>query len=296
MNPVISIIIPAYNRCNFIGETLDSVINQSYSKWECLVIDDSSTDNTKELLDYYCLKDRRIKFFSRPGHLPKGSNSCRNYGIELSKGEYLQFLDSDDLLEKNKLKAQVETSVGNDLLITGKWGGFLNSSNLRSRFKYTYGLYRDFNSPINMLQSMGFYNEFFPMHVYLIPKKLIEKAGKWNENIVINQDGEFLSRIILKASKVLFSNDSIAYYRYGSGQNLSDISNIEKARELIKSWEIIEENIKSEGYNKTAYVANAKFLLQLKFKVIFPKLLKEKSQFFYGAKDYSKWYNRIFIK
>ena len=81
-NPLVSIIIPTYNRAHFIGETLESVLAQTYHNWECIVIDDGSTDYTDELMEFYCEKDSRIQYYHRPSHKPKGANACRNYGFE----------------------------------------------------------------------------------------------------------------------------------------------------------------------------------------------------------------------
>lgn len=98
-NPLVSIIIPTYNRAYLISETLDSVLFQIYENWECIIVDDGSTDNTDEVVESYLCKDPRFQFHYRPNDRIKGANACRNYGFELSKGGYLLFLDSDDTLE-----------------------------------------------------------------------------------------------------------------------------------------------------------------------------------------------------
>ncbi len=105
---MVSIVIPTYNRASIIAATLDSIINQNYKNWECLIIDDGSTDNTEELLDFYSEKDERFIYVKRPGNLARGANSCRNYGFQLSKGNYINWFDSDDLMHPDKLRMQVE--------------------------------------------------------------------------------------------------------------------------------------------------------------------------------------------
>lgn len=96
--PLVSIIIPTYNRAHLIGETLESVIIQSYKNWECIVVDDGSNDHTHELLEFYCEKDSRIKFYQRPPERPKGANACRNYGFEMSAGNFVNWFDDDDIM------------------------------------------------------------------------------------------------------------------------------------------------------------------------------------------------------
>ena len=120
MNLLVSVIIPTYNRANLIGETLDSVIMQSYPNWECIVVDDGSTDNTKLVMEAYCKKDKRIQYHHRPKDRQKGGNAARNYGFELSKGDYVKFLDSDDLLHLDNLKIKMELIAqhGSDVVIS----------------------------------------------------------------------------------------------------------------------------------------------------------------------------------
>ena len=113
-NPLVSIIIPTYNRAHLIGETLDSVLAQTYTSWECIVVDDGSTDDTDKLLAAYCEKDSRFQYHHRPNNRPKGANACRNYGFELSKGEYVNWFDDDDVMHKNKLFIQVKALENSD--------------------------------------------------------------------------------------------------------------------------------------------------------------------------------------
>ncbi|ESU25964.1 hypothetical protein FLJC2902T_29760 [Flavobacterium limnosediminis JC2902] len=97
-NHLVSIIIPTYNRAHLISETLDSVLAQTYTDWECIVVDDGSTDTTEEVVMDYVAKDTRFQFNIRPKNAIKGASSSRNYGLSLCKGSYVLFLDSDDWL------------------------------------------------------------------------------------------------------------------------------------------------------------------------------------------------------
>jgi glycosyltransferase involved in cell wall biosynthesis len=106
-NPLVSIIIPTYNRAHLIGETLDSILAQTYTNWECIVVDDGSTDETDKLLATYCEKDTRFQYLHRPNNRPKGANACRNYGFEVSIGEYVNWFDDDDVMLAEKLETQI---------------------------------------------------------------------------------------------------------------------------------------------------------------------------------------------
>ena len=107
MNAIVSIIIPTYNREKLILETLNSIKSQTYIYWECIIVDDQSTDASLQLLRTIEADDSRFKVFLRPDEKLKGANSCRNYGIEKATGNYLMFFDSDDLLINNCLENRV---------------------------------------------------------------------------------------------------------------------------------------------------------------------------------------------
>ena len=107
MKPLISIIIPTYNRAEIIPRTLDSVRNQDYQNWECIIVDDHSTDNTKEVIFKYCNTDNRFKYFINSRK--KGAQGARNEGIVQASGEWVLLFDSDDYLFPSYLKKLVES-------------------------------------------------------------------------------------------------------------------------------------------------------------------------------------------
>ena len=113
MKTMITIIIPLYNRETLIGETLDSILDQTYADWECIVVDDHSSDNSVAVVQKYAEKDKRIKLLIRPDDRLKGACACRNFGFENSKGELVYFFDSDDLLSPQFLET-VERKMSED--------------------------------------------------------------------------------------------------------------------------------------------------------------------------------------
>lgn len=104
-SPLVSVIIPSYNYGHYIGKTLDSVREQTFNNWECLIIDDGSTDDTREIVTPYLVIDPRIKLIRQ---VNQGLATARNTGIRKSRGRYIQFLDADDLLEDRKIECHVE--------------------------------------------------------------------------------------------------------------------------------------------------------------------------------------------
>lgn len=106
--PIVSIIIPVFNREKLIKETLDSILSQTYTQWECIIVDDGSSDNTRGVVECVLHKDYRFRLYQRPSYKTKGANACRNYGFEKSCGKYIQWFDSDDLMRPNFLSTKVK--------------------------------------------------------------------------------------------------------------------------------------------------------------------------------------------
>ena len=113
MNKLVSIIVPCYNQAHFLGESLQSVLNQTYSNWECIIVNDGSQDNTKSIADSWCNNDKRFKYLEKTNG---GLSSARNAGITISKGEYILPLDADDILHESFLSTLVPELNNDDAL------------------------------------------------------------------------------------------------------------------------------------------------------------------------------------
>ncbi|MSR89726.1 glycosyltransferase family 2 protein, partial [Patescibacteria group bacterium] len=104
-NRLVSIVVPVYNAASFIDETIKTVLDQTYTNWELLLVDDKSTDKSVKLIKPYLTKDKRIKLLSNKKN--SGAAISRNKGIDAAKGRYIAFLDADDLWLPTKLEKQV---------------------------------------------------------------------------------------------------------------------------------------------------------------------------------------------
>ena len=107
-NPLISVVIPAYNAELFLDETLESVLSQTYENWECIIVNDGSTDNTEEIAKKWCEKDARFRYFYKKN---SGASDTRNLGIKDAKGEYIAFLDADDILTPDSLEVRINVLI-----------------------------------------------------------------------------------------------------------------------------------------------------------------------------------------
>ena len=114
--PLVSIITPSYNASKYIKETIESVLNQTYQNWEMIIIDDCSDDNSRAIIEEYTKQDIRIRALYNEKNI--GAAQSRNRGIELSTGEYIAFLDSDDLWLPDKLKKQIKLMQEENILLS----------------------------------------------------------------------------------------------------------------------------------------------------------------------------------
>lgn len=140
---LVSIIMPAFNCQDYIGESIKSVIEQTYKNWELIIINDFSNDNTKLIIEEYGEKDSRISIYTLFEN--KGAAFCRNYAIKLSKGNYIAFLDSDDLWKKNKLKDQIQYMRNHDYNFTCTSYDKVDEKSNELNQTITYGNKRDYD-------------------------------------------------------------------------------------------------------------------------------------------------------
>ena len=114
---MISVIIPVYNTAPYLDRCVQSVIDQLYQDWECILVDDGSTDDSGPLCDKWAVNDSRIKVIHQAN---QGVSVARNHGIEASSGEYIAFIDSDDWVEPNYLSAMIIQTTGTDIVVSGQ--------------------------------------------------------------------------------------------------------------------------------------------------------------------------------
>ncbi|MGM1056437.1 MAG: glycosyltransferase family 2 protein [Bacteroidota bacterium] len=285
MNPLISIIIPSYNRANLISDTLNSVIAQTYLNWECIVIDDGSSDGTNSLIKEYIHRDKRIKYFTKPVDLKQGASISRNYGLKKAAGDYIQFLDSDDILADNKLESQISLLVPGEkfTISTCKWGIFTFKDEPLKLFEEKRD-YRSFDNVKDYFDLIGEIGGYFPPHCFLVSKDLICFSGQWNENLTLNDDGEFFFRILLNSSKILFAKDTYVRYRNKNEQedNLRILNSKIKAQHLVNSWRIIEALYLAKYQDsQPLYLNKKKESIYFGIKRFSPKVITENRQFFH---------------
>lgn len=292
MKVEISIIIPVYNREKLITTTLKSVAKQTFKEWLCYIIDDGSTDNSQGVIGEFIKNDPRFIFLKRDSSRKKGASTCRNIGLEQVKTKYVQFLDSDDLISENKIHEQMALLKREDeyTIATCKWGTFNEDYSLLEAL----ASYATFSNLPNFLNALTQSKGYFPHHSYLIPRKLIECSGFWNENISLNDDGEFMLRLISNARKIVFAENAIAWYRSNTGENLSAFNNKPNVKKAILSWKAIECNLLLRfGQEALPFIEWSKGRFFINLKKWFPELIDGHADFFATQIDEEKSKRRL---
>ncbi|WP_162053132.1 glycosyltransferase family 2 protein [Pontibacter pamirensis] len=218
--PLISVIIPAYNSAAYISDAIASVLNQTYQEIDLIVVDDGSTDGTLEEIKNF--KDSRLRYFTI---VNSGQCAAANYGLSLAKGEYIKFLDADDLMNKDHIAAMLKAAIENEGdLILCKWARFYHSVE-----DAKFGIRPEWSSFDNSIDwfkaALSAGPDMLPVWQWLIPKRIIEISGGWDESLGLGNDFEFSSRLLMASKGVSFCEAASVYYRSGLNSNMStDVS------------------------------------------------------------------------
>ncbi|WP_242008611.1 glycosyltransferase family 2 protein [Flavobacterium glaciei] len=202
MSVQVSIIVPCYKQAHFLKDSLQSVLDQNYTEWECIIVNDGSPDNTESIAQKWCAIDSRFKYLKKENG---GLSSARNAGIGISKGEYILPLDADDLLHEDYLTLLVpELQQNPSLAIVSCYSNFFieNISNIIHKQKPIGTTYHALLYENNMMATS------------LYRKKCWEEVGGYDENMKQGfEDWEFWIAITKKGWEYKFVETFLFYYR-----------------------------------------------------------------------------------
>lgn len=218
-----------YNRGNFIGETLDSILSQSYTNWECLIIDDGGTDNTTEILLPYLIKDSRISYCQRSRDHKKGLPGCRNQGLELAKGDYIIFFDDDDIVHPHNLKICIEVFGSNKIdFCRYLRKTFIGDFNINFETNLDYKI-----STLNINDLEAIVAGHIPFNsCQVMWKKECFIRDKFNESLMYAEEWELYSRILSRGKTGISINKVLFYGRKHPHSNTGEFNNNDPVRRI----------------------------------------------------------------
>ena len=204
MDSKVSIIMPVYNGGRFLREAIESILSQTFTDFEFIIVNDGSTDNSLLLIKEYADKDKRIKIIDQKN---QGVSNSRNNAIKNSVGEYVAFIDCDDLWLSEKLKTQLESfNKDKDLKICGSWGSVIDVKGDEIK-KFEYPPLTDKEIKIKSIYKYPFITSSL-----IIKKEILNINKLFNPKIKLAEDYEFITKYIYK-NKCLNINQYLIKYR-----------------------------------------------------------------------------------
>ena len=216
--PLVSVLVPAFNAAKYIGTALDSVLAQTYSPIELIVVDDGSTDQTREVLSRY--RERGVRIVHQDN---AGQCAAVNRAFRESNGDLIKFFDADDVLSPDHIAKQVSRlGPSRSSVCIGEWDRFYDDP-CEARFP-VHRAYRDC-APVDWITAeLSAARPMMQCALWLIPRRLVDLAGPWDERLSLINDFEYFIRLLLQADRILYSPGARLYYRSGVGGSLSSQS------------------------------------------------------------------------
>ncbi len=213
--PLVSILVPCHNAGAWLAETIESALAQTWPHVEIIVVDDGSVDDSLAIARRFEI--RGVKVFTQAN---RGASAARNAAFRAARGDYIQFLDADDLLAADKIATQRRwlASAPPGRIAAGPWGRFT-----RDPAQAIFTPEENWRScPAVEWLTLNFAGRgMMPPAAWLTPRRLIEAAGTWDERLTLNDDGEYFCRVLLAATGVEFCPDANSFYRSNIAGSLS---------------------------------------------------------------------------
>lgn len=206
--PLVSILIPSHNAARWLAATLDSALAQTWPHKEIILINDGSTDDSLAVARGF--ESRGVTIIDQPN---RGASAARNAALRVARGDWLQFLDADDMLHPDKISRQLErlAAAPAGTVASGRWGRFTDDPS-RTLFPAANPLFADL-APRNWLLAYARTDCMMHPAAWLVPRPVAEAAGPWDERLNLNDDGEYFTRVVGCASRILWCDDAISHYR-----------------------------------------------------------------------------------
>lgn len=302
MKPQVSIIMATYNRAHFIEETLVAIQNQTFSNWECLIIDDGGTDNTQDVIAEILKKDTRFRYEKRRDDYKKGLSGCRNFGLDLAKGEYIIFFDDDDIPHPQNLELCVAELQDSDISFC-RYVRNVFFDDFHYQFDYSKAYTSFYIDKKDILKMLN--NELQFNSTSIMWKLACFEKNRFVETLQYAEDWELYTRIVssgfrgISIDKCLFygrkhmQSNTGEYYRNSPVRRASQAEAVLLVAQNLKGKQLLTDSLKRylfafsinfKEYNLFENIVNS---LEL------PTFEKLKWQIFYALLPFRLWLYRI---
>lgn len=227
LKPLVSILIPAYNAQETIAASIQSALDQTWQLKEIIVVNDGSSDRTAEMAERFGSNVTVVSTENR------GAAAARNHALSLSQGDYIQWLDADDILAQDKIErqlAELRKDESRRVLLSSPWASF-NYRITRAHFIPTL-LWRDLTPTEWLLRKMG-HNLHMQTATWLTSRELTEAAGPWDTRLQSDDDGEYFCRVLMASEGTRFAPQGKVFYRVSPSHRLSHIGTSDKKKNAM---------------------------------------------------------------
>lgn len=264
--PKISIVIPSYNRADYVPATLDSILSQSYKDFEIIFIDDGSTDNTEEIVQAYMDRDYRVKYFKQPN---SERAVARTYGISLAMGDYVCLVDSDDIWYHNKLEIQLEVMEADPGIIMS----YASVNRIDMQGKSISSASRQHEGYTGWVFFELLKRNFIPSVTPMIRKEALKKVKEQNTEFIPYEDWDFWLRLS-REGRFFHIVQPLGAYRLHPGQSVQNV-NAERIEKVTLA--VLEANTNLENFDLKEYLIKSGNELDLVsfIQQEFPKIVNE---------------------
>lgn len=233
MADLVSILIPVYNAEKWLGDTIKSALNQTWPKKEIIIVDDGSKDDTLQVARQFGSKI--VKVITQEN---RGASAARNKALSYAQGDYIQWLDADDLLAPDKISQQLrfnESDKNSRMLLSSAFGKFY-FRHKKAKF-IPHSLWQDLD-PVEWLLRRFNENVWMTNSSWLVSRRLTELTGHWNERLSFNDDGEYFCRVVSLSEKIKFFQEARSYYRQCNIRSFSRNTSYHACKSLLLSMSL----------------------------------------------------------
>jgi|TARA_R100000501_G_C2619658_1_gene112968 glycosyltransferase involved in cell wall biosynthesis len=269
-SPIVSIIMPTYNRAGLIRETLYAVRKQTFKRWECIIIDDGSTDETKKIIKPITKKDNRFSLIERDSKYRKGPSGCRNLGIDICKGDYIIFFDSDDIVHPQLLEICVNWMELKDIQFCN-----FEKTPFLGEFKNVFPNYTGNDKPqlinIENIEEIVTQKLGFACCTIMWDKKVL-KGKYFNESLSYAEEWEFYIRLMSEKLSGIHIDTILYYHRKHPNSNTAEFweNNPIRKASKVHAVKLVIDNLKEHNLFKESLV---KHFFRLGFQIKEPEII-----------------------
>ena len=250
----VSVIITCFNQAQFLEPALQSVSNQTYNNWECIIIDDGSSDNTKIVAEKWCELDKRFQYFYKENG---GLSSARNFGLSKANGAFVQFLDADDLLKPEKFEIQIADLQNCDISISDYFSFVESDINKEAPHRYLSPFLSEEQFKKEIILDWE-YRKSIPCHAILFKKEFIDETNlTFDESLPNHEDWVFWTKLFYYSKCIKNNQNVLAFYRIHGTSMSVDFKAMKrgflKAALVLNAFFKLENNKELEEVTKIKY-------------------------------------------